>query len=196
MIHRLTGGRWGEVAAPIVEPATAAVPLLILLAIPLFIAIPVLYPWFGQRRDQAGRRLLLSERAVVHRARPAGARRLVGTGAVVAARERPNSERCLAAQGLVFHALIISSVSIDWYLSLEAPFTSSSFGASVAISALVGALGLDRAGGADAGKRSGNWRYRRALSREHSRHHLHRFHGGAGDLVRRPAARRNLVRRT
>ena len=48
----------------------------------------------------------------------------------------------LAALGLVFHALVISSVSIDWYLSLEAPFTSSSFGASVAISSLVGALAL------------------------------------------------------
>ena len=46
----------------------------------------------------------------------------------------------LAALGLVFHAIVISSVSIDWYLSLEAPFTSSSFGASVAISSLVAAL--------------------------------------------------------
>jgi hypothetical protein len=46
----------------------------------------------------------------------------------------------LAAFGLVFHAVVISSVSIDWYLSLEAPFTSSSFGASVAVSSLVGAL--------------------------------------------------------
>jgi hypothetical protein len=35
----------------------------------------------------------------------------------------------------------ISSVSIDWYISIEAPFTSSSFGASVAISSLVAALG-------------------------------------------------------
>ena len=48
--------------------------------------------------------------------------------------------RLLAALGLVFHGVVISSVAIDWYLSLEAPFTSSSFGASVAISALVAAL--------------------------------------------------------
>ena len=45
MIHRLTGGRWGEIAAPVIEPAAAAVPLLVVLAIPLFIAIPMLYPW-------------------------------------------------------------------------------------------------------------------------------------------------------
>ena len=29
MIYRLTGGRWGEVAAPVIEPAAAAVPLLV-----------------------------------------------------------------------------------------------------------------------------------------------------------------------
>ena len=45
MIHRLTGGRWGELAAPVIAPAAAAMPLLIVLAIPLFIAIPALYPW-------------------------------------------------------------------------------------------------------------------------------------------------------
>ena len=43
MIHRLTGGRWGEIAAPVIEPAAAAVPLLVVLAIPLFIAVPILY---------------------------------------------------------------------------------------------------------------------------------------------------------
>ena len=34
------------------------------------------------------------------------------------------------------------SVAIDWYLSLEAPFNSSSFGASVAIASLAAALAL------------------------------------------------------
>ena len=52
MIYRLTGGRWGEVAAPVIEPATAAVPLLLLLAIPLFISIPTLYPWPHPPADQ------------------------------------------------------------------------------------------------------------------------------------------------
>jgi hypothetical protein len=45
-----------------------------------------------------------------------------------------------AALGLVFYALTISSVGIDWFLAPEAPFTSSSFGASVAITSLVAAL--------------------------------------------------------
>jgi hypothetical protein len=140
MIHRLTGGSWGEIAAPIVEPATAAVPLLILLAVPLFIAVPVLYPWFNHseaiKPDVVS--YYLNVPSFIVRALLA----LVGWSALALLLPRVNGRTgtLLAAQGLVFHALIISSVSIDWYLSLEAPFTSSSFGASVAISALVGAL--------------------------------------------------------
>jgi hypothetical protein len=142
MIHRLTGGRWGEIAAPMVEPATAAVPLLIPLAVPLFIAIPVLYPWFGHasaiKPDVVS--YYLNVPSFIVRALLA----LGGWSALALLLPRVNGRTgtLLAAQGLIFHALIISSVSIDWYLSLEAPFTSSSFGASVAISALVGALGL------------------------------------------------------
>ena len=45
MIHRLTSGSWGDIIAPVAEPATAIVPLLVLLAVPVFIAIPALYPW-------------------------------------------------------------------------------------------------------------------------------------------------------
>jgi len=140
MIHRLTGGRWGELVAPIVEPATAAVPLLLPLAVPLFIAMPALYPWLGHaeaiKPDVVS--YYLNVPAFIVRAVLA----LVGWSALALLLPRVNGHtgRLLAAQGLVFHALMISSVSIDWYLSLEAPFTSSSFGASVAVSALVGAL--------------------------------------------------------
>jgi hypothetical protein len=142
MIHRLTGGRWGELIAPLAEPATAAIPLLVALAVPLFIAIPVLYPWFGHaaaiKPDVVS--YYLNAPAFIVRSLLA----LAGWSALALLLPRVNGRtgRLLAAQGLVFHTLIISSVSIDWYLSLEAPFNSSSFGASVAISALVGALAL------------------------------------------------------
>lgn len=46
----------------------------------------------------------------------------------------------LAAGGLAFHCLIIGMVSVDWALSLEAPFISSSFGASVGVTQLIAAL--------------------------------------------------------
>jgi hypothetical protein len=46
----------------------------------------------------------------------------------------------VAALGLVFHGVLISVVSVDWILSLEPPFISSSFGASMAITQLIAAL--------------------------------------------------------
>jgi hypothetical protein len=140
MIHRLTGGRWGELAAPVIAPAAAATPLLIVLAIPLFIAIPALYPW-AHHPDAIKPDVLsyyLNTPAFIVRTVLA----LVGwTALAILLPRNPGPRgRLLAALGLVFHAIVISSVSIDWYLSIEAPFTSSSFGASVAISSLVAAL--------------------------------------------------------
>ena len=140
MIHRLTGGSWGELAAPVVAPAAAAIPLLIVLAIPLFIAIPTLYPW-SHHPDAIKPDVLsyyLNTPAFVVRTVLA----LFGWTAlaILLPRSAGARSRLIAALGLVFHAVVISSVSIDWYLSLEAPFKSSSFGASVAISSLVAAL--------------------------------------------------------
>jgi hypothetical protein len=140
MIHRLTSGGWGEIIAPVVEPATAMVPLLFLLAVPVFLAIPALYPW--ALRPPSVKPDVLS----VYLNRPAFiVRSLVafaGWSALAFFLPRINGWRgqLLAALGLVFHAVVISSVSVDWVLSIAAPFTSSSFGASVAISSLVAAL--------------------------------------------------------
>jgi hypothetical protein len=140
MIHRLTSGRWGEIAAPVVEPAAAAVPLLVLFAVPVFVAIPALYPWVQHpptlKADVLS--LYLNRPAFIARSLIA----LIGWSALAFLLPRTHGVRgqLLAALGLVFHALVVSSVSIDWYLSIEAPFTSSSFGSSVAVSALVAAL--------------------------------------------------------
>lgn len=140
MVHRLTSGRWGEIVAPATAPAAATLPLLILLAVPLFIAMGKLYPWLQQpsaiKPDVLS--YYLNAPAFVVRSVLA----LVGWSALALLLPRVSGARgqLVAALGLVFHALVISSISIDWYLSLEAPFNSSSFGASVAISSLVAAL--------------------------------------------------------
>ena len=105
MIHRLTGGCWGEIVAPAVELAALAVPFLLLLAIPLFVAIPVIYPW--PHRPVAIKPDVLSYylnapsfivRSVVA---------LVGWSALAVYLPRigGRSGQLLAALGLVFHAL-------------------------------------------------------------------------------------------
>jgi hypothetical protein len=140
MIHRLTSGRWGEIAAPALVPAAAAIPLLFLLVIPLFVAIPAIYPWFDQvaaiKPDVLSRYLntpFFIARSIIA---------LAGWTALVILLPRFAGTRgqLLAALGLVFHGIAVSGTAIDWYLSPEAPFTSSSFGASIAITQLIAGM--------------------------------------------------------
>jgi hypothetical protein len=140
MIHRLTGGRWGEIIAPVTEPAAAAVPLLILLVIPLWVAVPMLYPWPSHPGFIKPDVLSLYLNTPFFIVRSALALMGWTALAILLPRMVGRPGQLIAALGLVFHAVVISGVSVDWYLSVEAPFTSSSFGASVAVSSLVAAL--------------------------------------------------------
>jgi hypothetical protein len=140
MIHRLTAGRWGEIIAPVVEPAVAAVPVLFLLAVPLFVAIPAVYPWAQHAPSVKPDVMSFYLNSPLFIVRSVVALAGWSALALYLPQSRGGRGLLLAALGLLFHAVVISSVSIDWYLSIEAPFTSSSFGASVAISALMAAL--------------------------------------------------------
>ena len=140
MIHRLTGGRWGPLLAPSIAPAAMALPLLLVLAVPLFLALATLYPWPHQpvtiKPDVLS--YYLNTPTFILRTVVA----LVGWSgfALLLSRTHGRLTQVLAALGLVFNALAISTISIDWYLSLEAPFDSSSFGATIAIASLAAAL--------------------------------------------------------
>jgi hypothetical protein len=118
MIHRLTSGGWGEIIAPVVEPATTVVPLLFLFAIPVFVAISALYPWalHPPSIKPGVLSVYLNRPAFIVRSLVAFA----GWSALAFFLSRINGWRAqlLAGLGLVFHAVVISSVSIDWYLSM------------------------------------------------------------------------------
>ena len=45
LIHRLTGGRWGEALEPFLRPLALTTPLLLLFVVPVLIASPILFPW-------------------------------------------------------------------------------------------------------------------------------------------------------
>jgi hypothetical protein len=140
MIHRLTGGRWGLLLAPSIEAAAASLPMLIVLALPVFLALPTLYPWHQQpvtiKPDVLS--YYLNIPTFIIRSLAA----LIGwcVFAILLLRMHGRLAQLVAALGLIFNALAISSISIDWYLSLEAPFNSSSFGATIAIASLAAAL--------------------------------------------------------
>src|SRR6266852_162779 len=140
MIHRLTGGRWGEALYPAFAPAARLVPLLFLLIVPVFIAIPVLDPWShragGVKPDVLS--YYLNTPFFIGRSLIAIAGWSVLAFLLPRTTGRPG--QLVAALGLVFHCVVISVVAVDWVLSLEPPFISSSFGASMAITQLIAAL--------------------------------------------------------
>jgi hypothetical protein len=140
MIHRLTGGRWGDALYPALASAARTAPLLFLLIIPVFIAIPVLDPWSHRAGDVKPDVLsyYLNTPFFISRSLIA----IIGWSvlALLLRRTAGRSGQLVAAVGLVFHCIIISVVSVDWVLALEPPFISSSFGASMAITQLIAAL--------------------------------------------------------
>jgi hypothetical protein len=140
MIHRTTGGHWGIALDGVFTPASAMIPILALLLIPTLFALPVLYPWVhgGGNIIPSVARVYLNVPAFVARSVVAFAGWSVL--AVVLPRTSGPPGTLLAAVGLVFYGVLISLVSVDWILSLEHPFVSESFGASVAVTQLIAAL--------------------------------------------------------
>ena len=143
--------------------------------------------------DQSRRTLVLFEHPGIHSAKPSSrspAGRLLRF--CCSTNARPAAQLYRGAR-LVFNALAISSISIDWYLSLEAPFNSSSFGATIAIASLAAALAWAALCRAASGRRSRARRSRRPAARDAAWPDLHELHGRAGHLVRRSSRRIRLV---
>jgi hypothetical protein len=140
MIHRLTGGRWGDALYPALAPAVRLVPLLFLLIIPVFIAIPVLDPWSHRAGDIKPDVLSYYLNTPFFIARSLIAIAGWSVLAFLLPRTTGRPGQLVAAVGLVFYCVVISVVSVDWVLSLEPPFISSSFGASMGITQLIAAL--------------------------------------------------------
>jgi hypothetical protein len=140
MIHTLTGGRWGATLRPVLAPATASVPWLFVAIVPVFIAIPLLYPWSHPNGEVS------PDVAADYLNTPFFIGRSLIALAVFSAfsllLRRVGERRALltAGVGMVLYGIMISYIAIDWFLSLMPPFVSSSFGASVGIMQLVTAM--------------------------------------------------------
>jgi hypothetical protein len=133
MIHRLTGGAWGFALATFLRPAALCIPVLAIAFVPLAIATHALYPWTG---DATAARLYLNVPAFVAR----GAVALIGWSVLGVIFGGNGGAPLLAALGLAFYGLTISLVSIDWFLSIDAHYTSTAFGATIAIQQILTAL--------------------------------------------------------
>jgi hypothetical protein len=137
LIHRLTGGRWGEVLRPVFAPAAACIPLFALLFVPVVLAMPVLFPWAAGASAAKPHvaQLYLNGMLFILRAIIA----FVGWSALAFLLPLAPG-RLLAAFGLIFYAVTVSFTGIDWVLSTEPVFMSTSFGAGLAVTQLLATL--------------------------------------------------------
>ena len=139
LIHRLTGGRWGNVLSPVLIRTASRMPLVAIAFVPLAFGLSAPYRWAADPTGvrQAVAHVYLNEPAFLLRTAVA----LFGlVGPCVSGRQgslhgigrRPRA-------GLLRH-YSSALVAVDWILSIDSSFSSSAFAAGIAIEQLLSAL--------------------------------------------------------
>ena len=142
MLQYITGGNWGMVIRRPCEAAARTLPLVALMFVPILIGIPNLYDWSHAAK-------VLADPALQHKHPYLNlpfflARTAIYLGGWIllstlfnrwSAREDSEGHRAvhgkmsaLAAPGLIFWALSVTFMSIDWVLSLNPQWFSTMFG--------------------------------------------------------------------
>ncbi|WP_198380175.1 hypothetical protein [Roseomonas sp. KE2513] len=141
-IQALTGGAWGRTLLPALLPAALSLPAFLILVLPLFLALPVLYPWASDsgaavHADVA--RIYLNPHGFVLRTVLAlGGWSLIAL--LLAILPEGGLRSVVAAGGLVFHLAATTLLSLDWLLSLDPRFQSTAFGMAALATQLLLAL--------------------------------------------------------
>src|SRR5438270_3101669 len=140
LIHYLTGGKWGQAAAPILRPAAALTPVVALAFVPVLVGLRHIYPWAADPSaipaDVARWYLngpLFSIRALIA---------LGGWSVLAVTCAAGWGSALLAGLGLTFFGLTISLAAVDWYLSLEPHYAATAFAATIAVQQLLAALAV------------------------------------------------------
>jgi hypothetical protein len=130
-IGRLTGGRWAKAASPLLLRAAAAMPPLCLALLPILLGARLIFPWAvdGNAAGKDVARLYLNIGFFDVR----GAAALIVMSVVAVMLTLQRGGRLLAGIGLVLYAIAVDFTSVDWMLSLAPRFSSSGFGAEIAI---------------------------------------------------------------
>jgi uncharacterized membrane protein YidH (DUF202 family) len=141
-VHNLTGGAWGERIRLPLERALGMLPVTLLLSIPLWFGLPVLYAW--ARPDEVSASPLLQGKAwylapplfalrvaicfavwlaLAHLLRRYAFARTAAGGSIEARRLR-----AISALGLLLYAATVTIAAVDWIMSLTPQWHSTTFG--------------------------------------------------------------------
>lgn len=142
MLHYQVGGSWGYITRRILEAAMATLPLMALLFLPLLFGLGTLYPWArsGQTPDRLPLQHLegyMNPGFFAIRAAVYFACWMILTGCLrrwsLMLDRNPDPGlrlrlRRLSGGGLLLYALTTFFASVDWVMSIEAPWASSIVG--------------------------------------------------------------------
>ena len=139
-VARLTGGHWAVAASPVLVRAVAATPLFGVAFLPILAGAGLIFPWawYGGAAGKDVAELYLNTGFFALR----GGLALIGLSVVSVLLMQGSGGRLLGALGLIFYAVATDFVAVDWILSLEPRFSSSAFGAEIAIQQIMSALAL------------------------------------------------------
>lgn len=154
MIHHLTGGRWGFPTRRFLEAGFMALPLMLILFVPVFFGLHYLYPW--ARPHEVAAVKVLQERHVYENTWAFIARTVFFLVVWIAmARclrkwslqqdatadaEPTRKARTLSGIGIVIYSLLGTFASVDWIMSLEKDWYSTMFAVVVIIGQILVAI--------------------------------------------------------
>jgi hypothetical protein len=124
MVMRLVGGRWDEALPPFLEAGALTLPVSLATLLPVFVGLPLLYPWAGQTLP-GFQGWWLTPLGFVARTLLLYLGMGVALWALVA---RRGSAVAISSAGLLFLLPMMTFVAVDWLLSFEPTFHSSGFG--------------------------------------------------------------------
>lgn len=150
MIYHVTGGSWGDFSRPVFMATAALVLPIAILSIPLAFGLEYLYPWITPSAELAKH----LDRQTAYLNVPFFLIRSsvifllwIGLAVALGGFRRPaagasNEHRYYrwSIVGLILYTLTISVFAIDWIMSLEPRWHSTSFGFQAGVGALVGGL--------------------------------------------------------
>jgi hypothetical protein len=134
LIGALTGGRWIHDGRAALVPLAHATPLTALLGLGLLAAAPVLYPWWSGSEGVRGKIYLAPTPFAIRTVLALVLWSLIG---LLASRRLAAP---VAALLLIAHGVLVSLVGLDWLLSMDQDFGSTTFGALFTVQQLGMAL--------------------------------------------------------
>lgn len=149
MIHEVTGGEWGRVLRAPLEAAALTLPLLAVLALPLALGLPDLFPW--ARPEEVAQSPWLQHRTwylapapfLLRNAALLALWSLLAVALVRSVNATPDASpraRKLAVVGMIVYLLTVTVAAFDWIASLVTGWSSTAIGIRLGTSQFMGAL--------------------------------------------------------